>query len=418
MNGKRLPIHYGWIVLAAGTLVVFGSLGLARFGYTLILPSMQTGLGMGNTEAGVLATTNLIGYLAMSVIGGALASRFGPRTVITIGLGLAGISMIMTGMVGSFAHAAVLRSITGIGSGMSNVPVMGLLAAWFAQHRRGIASGIGVTGSSFALIALGPTVPVLLNMFGDNGWRICWYLFGATTLVLAVTGYIFLRNSPDELGISRVGEQFDDDPSPRPAPGSLLNWGLVYRSPQVWLLGVVYTAFGFSYIIYMTFFFKYLLSQGGYTREGAGALFMVMGWFSLACGLIWGWVSDVIGRKHTLAIVYLIQCVSYILFGLWANQLGYTVSAILFGLTAWSIPAIMAATCGDILGSRLSPAALGFITLFFGIGQAAGPSVAGAISDAMGSLNPAFLLAAGVAFAGGLGSLFLNVKSDNQRDIQ
>ena len=56
------------------------------------------------------------------------------------------------------------------------------------------------------------------------------------------------------------------------------------------------------------------------------------------------------------------------------------ISAILFGLSAWSIPAIMAAACGDALGPRLAPAALGFITLFFGIGQALGPAVAGAIA--------------------------------------
>ena len=34
-------LHYAWTILAIGTLVVFGSLGLARFGYTVILPSMQ-----------------------------------------------------------------------------------------------------------------------------------------------------------------------------------------------------------------------------------------------------------------------------------------------------------------------------------------------------------------------------------------
>ena len=37
--------------------------------------------------------------------------------------------------------------------------------------------------------------------------------------------------------------------------------------------------------------------------------------------------------------------------------------------------------CGDVLGPRLAPAALGFMTLFFGIGQALGPNVAGAIAD-------------------------------------
>jgi MFS family permease len=157
----------------------------------------------------------------------------------------------------------------------------------------------------------------------------------------------------------------------------------------------------------MTFFTKGLIAQGGYSQEAAGKLFMTMGWFSLLCGLIWGTVSDVIGRKLALIIVYLIHAVSFSLFALWPAPPGFTISAILFGLSAWSIPAIMAATCGDVLGPTLAPAALGFITLFFGIGQAMGPSVAGVMADALDSLSPAFLLAGGVAFLGALGSLLL-----------
>ncbi|MFC1926862.1 MFS transporter, partial [Chloroflexota bacterium] len=131
------------------------------------------------------------------------------------------------------------------------------------------------------------------------------------------------------------------------------------------------------------------------TEESAGWLFMLMGWFSLFCGLIWGTVSDVIGRKRALIIVYIIHAVAFGLFALWPTTAGFTLSAVLFGLTAWSIPAIMAATCGDVLGARLAPAALGFITLFFGIGQAVGPSVAGRIADAAaGSFSSAYLLRA------------------------
>ena len=134
---------------------------------------------------------------------------------------------------------------------------------------------------------------------------------------------------------------------------------------------------------------------------------MTMGWFSLLCGLIWGKVSDVIGRKHTLAIVYLVHTAAFGLFALWPKPFGFTLSAVLFGLSAWSIPAIMAAACGDMLGPKTAPAALGFITLFFGIGQALGPGVAGALADAAGSFVPVFLLAAGVAFLGAAGSALL-----------
>jgi MFS family permease len=133
-------LHYGWIVLAMGTLVVFGSLGLARFGYTMVLPSMQDGLGIDNTQTGLLATANLVGYLALAVIGGAAAARYGPRSVIVAGLVLAGVAMLLTGLANGLHTAAVWRVVTGIGSGASNVPVMALLASWFATRHRGLAA--------------------------------------------------------------------------------------------------------------------------------------------------------------------------------------------------------------------------------------------------------------------------------------
>ena len=56
---------------------------------------------------------------------------------------------------------------------------------------------------------------------------------------------------------------------------------------------------------------------------------------------------------------------------------------------------------------RLAPAALGFITVFFGLGQAISPGIAGAMADAAGSFSSAFLLAAIVATLGAIGALSL-----------
>jgi len=248
-------------------------------------------------------------------------------------------------------------------------------------------------------------VPRVLAGGGENGWRVCWFLFAGATVVLAALALVALRNRPSAIGLRPLGSAGDDSPAAVPAGG--LHWGSVYRSRVVWHLGLIYVAFGFSYIIYMTFFTKYLIAEGGYTSTAAGRLFMLMGWLSLLCGLIWGWVSDVIGRKGALVIVYLIHAAAFGLFALWPTPAGFTLSAVLFGLSAWSIPAVMAAACGDLLGSRLAPAGLGFITLFFGIGQAAGPSAAGALADATGSLSSALLLAAGVALLGALAALLL-----------
>lgn len=409
-NSTKVPrFHYAWIILAVGTLVVFGALGLARFGYTMVLAPMQLELGLTNTHAGGIATANLIGYLALSVLGGALASHYGPRLVISVGLTVAALGMLLTGFADSFAAAAAWRALTGIGSGASNIPVMGLIAAWFVQRRRGLAAGIGVTGSSLALIVLGPLVPHVLAAYGGNGWRACWFLFAGVTLGLAVLALAALRNCPSDLNLLPLGAA---KKGATPASGVTgLNWGSVYRSGVVWHLGFVYIAFGFSYIIYMTFFTKYLIAEGGYTQYAAGRLFMIMGWLSLFCGLIWGSISDVLGRKAALVIVYVIHAIAFALFAVYPSPPGFFLSAVLFGLSAWSIPAIMAATCGDLLGPRLAPAGLGFVTLFFGIGQAAGPSVAGVVADATRSFSSALLLASGVALMGAVGSLFLRSTS-------
>ncbi len=406
MNSSKQGFHYGFVILAMGTLVVFGALGLARFSYTLLLPPMQTALEMDNTQAGALATANLVGYLFLSLLGGALASHYGPRAVIAVGLTVAGVGMVLTGFANSLPSAAGWRMMTGVGSGASNVPVMALLAAWFVPRRRGLAAGVAVAGSSLALILLGPTVPKLLVAQGADGWRVCWWIFGGATLALAAGSLLLLRNRPSEMGLQSLGATGDDPVKASDSSGGL-QWSRVYRSGIVWHAGFVYVAFGFSYIIYLTFFVKHLMGAGGYTSEEAGRLFMVVGWCSLSCGVIWGAVSDVIGRKWALVIVYLMHATAFSLFALWPTPVGFTISAVLFGLSAWSVSAIMAATCGDLLGSRLAPAGLGFVTLFFGIGQALGPSVAGRIADATGSLTWSLLLAAGVALSGAVASALL-----------
>jgi sugar phosphate permease len=268
-----------------------------------------------------------------------------------------------------------------------------------------LASGIAVSGSSLALMISGLLVPRILDEFGEDGWRYSWFVLGGFVLVLGFLAFALLRDRPEERGLQPIAADPSDEPAPQIA--SSLDWRRVYRSGAVWHLALVYIAFGFSYVIYATYFAKYLESEGGYTRESAGNLWAIVGWISISCGLIWGTLSDSIGRKYGLALVYLLQAISYAAFALWQNPGGYIVSAIIFGLTAWSIPSIVAAASGDYLGPQLAPAALGFVTLFFGLGQAAGPSVAGSIADATGSFAPAFLAAAGVAFLGGVGSLLM-----------
>jgi predicted MFS family arabinose efflux permease len=219
---------------------------------------------------------------------------------------------------------------------------------------------------------------------------------------------LLLRNRPEEMGEHPLGES-DEECSRREAgkPDSPLGWGAVCTSRVLWHLAAIYFAFGFSYIIYSTFFIRHLVKDGGFSKENAGLLWLGVGLISVISGFIWGGVSDRWGRKVALLCVFLIQGVAFLLLGHGLEiHLIYT-SAALFAVTAWSIPALMAALAGDLFGARLAPTALGMITIVFGTGQALGPYLAGKIADATASFAPAFMTASAVALVLGVGGTLL-----------
>ena len=411
---KRPRIHYGWIVIAMGMLTTIGTHGFGRMSYTIILPSMKEGLQFTYAQLGLLGTGNFIGYLTLAIVGGFLASRFGSRIVITLALILMGLTLILTGFAQSFSFAFFMRLLTGFGNGAAYVPAMALGSAWFVMKRRGLATGIVSAGIGGGTLIAGLVVPAILRAFGGDGWRYSWHFLGVGVLIISGLAFAFIRSQPEEKGLFPIGSSEEKD-APKPqanvAKAKPLQWNLVYRIREMWFLGLVYFMYGFSYVIYMTFFAAYLTKEIGLSQAQAGAIWALVGGLSIFCGVIWGGISDLLGRRYGSALAYLTLAVSFAIFALFKTPAGYYVSAVLFGLTAWSIPTIMAAAAGDYVGPRLAPAGLGFVTLFFGIGQAMGPAVGGYLADLTRSFMVPFLLASAVALVGMLSSFYLRKPS-------
>jgi MFS family permease len=394
---KEGKLHYGWVVIFMGLLTTIAAHGFGRMSYTIILPAMKDGLGFNYTQLGLLGTGNFIGYLTMAIIGGFLAAHFGTRIVITAALILMGITMILTGLAQSFGFAFFMRLLTGLGNGASYVPAMALGSAWFTMKKRGFATGIVSAGIGIGTLISGLLVPPILSAFGANGWRFSWYILGGAVLLISGIVYQFVRSNPEQKGLRQVGEEQSD--AVRPDSGS------------VWYLGLVYFFYGLSYIIYMVFFAAYLVKEMGFSQEWAGGLWALVGGLSIFCGMIWGKISDLLGRSRGAALAYLVLGLSYIIYALIKVKFGFYLSAVFFGLTAWSIPTIMAAAAGDFVGPRLAPAGLGFITLFFGIGQALGPALGGYLADVSGSFTLPFMVAGGISLVGMVLSFYLKKPS-------
>jgi len=413
-------------------LGVFGAIGLGRFGYSAILPSMQEALGISTAAAGSLASWNLAGYVLSAAVGGILASRFGPRVVVTAGSIVAALGMFITGISEGMVAASGGRFLTGVGAGTVLVPSVALMSAWFDVRRRGMASGIVSSGASLALVIAGPVVPRIIENSADDGWRYAWYFFAALTLAMGIVTFIVQRNRPYTAPHALAGEGsiWTAEPSRamsagrddegmaaalaawKPAPvtirtGSTVGMKNVVSSRYAWHMGFVYMAFGLAYMIYFTFFQKRLMADLELTSATAGNLFLIVGVASIFCGFLWGAISDRVGRGRALAGNLLLQGVAAALFAWWPSMPGLVISALLCGLTALAVPGIVGAGCGDQFGPRLASASLGFVTIFIGVGQVVGPYLAGQMADSFGSLKYSYVLSAGIFFAGAILAVFL-----------
>jgi MFS family permease len=389
----ELPFHYGWVIVLAGTLAIFACLGIGRFALGMLLPSMGAGLGLSYAEMGFISTGNFVGYLAAVLVCGHLVARFGYRPLIFAALAGVGISLILVSRASGFHQVLVIYLLTGFASGASNVPVMALVSHWFARRRRGRAAGFIVIGSGFAIMFTGLLVPAVNAAYGAEGWRVSWLVLGAMVLVIAAVCGLLLRDDPGPMGLAPVGQ----------GPGSPA--GAAHEAPEedpsrrrqlLLHLGAIYFAFGFTYVIYATFIVTTLVEEWGFSEAAAGRFWVWVGLLSLLSGPVFGTFSDRFGRRSGLGTVFALQMIAYLLVALQLPQPFLYLSIACFGLVAWSIPSIMAATVGDYMGPAHAAAAFGYITFFFGIGQVAGPALAGVLAEASGSFSSSYFMAAAV----------------------
>jgi predicted MFS family arabinose efflux permease len=362
-----------------------GALGLGRFGYTMLLPATREGLRLSYTQAGFLATANLGGYLAGSLLAGRF-NRLGVPLAAGSGLLAVAMSLAWTGRAESAFEAAVAQCLAGVAAAIVYVQALGLVARLPARSK-GLASGVMHAGNGAGLIMAGLGIPSVLTWAGPDGWRTAWLTLSVATVAIAPV----------------VGLGFP--PSPVPWPEAPFDTGSVRspnRPPAVLTWACLAGLFGLSYIIYTTFFAETLRAQGLSLPE-AGRAWAAVGALSLLSGPAWGALSDRLGRMTALALLFGLQALAYACF-LFEASWSLIVSVAVFGPTAWGIPAVTAAAMGDARPDE-AVAAFARVTTASGLGQAAGPFLAGVVADATGVVSSGLWVSIAAAALGALWSL-------------
>ncbi len=370
--------------------------GFVQFGFSLTLPSMEESLHLSHTEAGLLITISAAIRIGSALASGTLAPRYGSRSIIVAGTVAVGISMVLLGFSRNYGMAVGAGVLMGIGGGAALTPMMGLLSAWFLLRDRGLAAGIAASGGSIAFIVAGVFVPIFTGANWEDGWRYSWQLFGGIVLAVAVVSLLFVREQPTEQ--ADAGRQQGPTRSAWPVEA--------FKSPAVWLIALIAFTSGWAQNLFTTFFGLYLTQENGISLATVGQLVILIGVLSIGSGVLWGWMSDKLGRGQAFAYSFVVQGASFVLLALIPGFVPFLIASILMGVTLRATYTICAASAGDYVPVRFSAAAFALMSVGAGLGSTISPTIGGLVADYI-AMKWTFWMAAGGSVVGTLGAIYL-----------
>jgi len=370
-------IHYGWVIAGVGVLVKMAGLGFGRFAYPMLIPNMRGSLGFNYIEMGFLSGAIMLGYLIFSLIGGMLATRFGPKRIVVSSLLCGALSMFAISRLSGFPPLLFFTFAMGAGGAGAHISMTTLPMAWFEERKLGRALGVVTGGTGLGIIITGLLLPTLLFNLGEEAWRQCWLLLALITFLVAVIGWILLREKPDPMTPLQTNTDMDKKSISFAGKGSTLTLKAIF---------IIYFIFGFAYNIYATYFVAYMVEEIQLSERTAGNIWALFGWMCMVSGLIWGFISDRLGRREALLWNNGIIAFSLLLPLLLRQPFFLGFSAFLFGATFLGTVTIIAAVVGDqVLDKRAS--IYGLVTLIHGIGQFLGTISGGYLKDFTGSFQ-------------------------------
>jgi len=358
------------LALSAGAAL---SLGITRFAYGLLLPTMRADLGWSYTLAGAMNTVNALGYLLGAMMMPRLMRVYGPSRLLWLGAVLASSFM---GLSGFFTDAGALllqRLLAGMASALVFI-AGGLLAARLGTvhpQRSGLVIGLYYGGTGFGIVVSALLVPQVL-VWADqqvHSWAWAWWVL-AMVCMLAT----FLLLWPARL-LQRLAPSVVTGANPT----NLFRW----RSFVFGLAG--YGMFGVGYIGYMTFVIALLREQGA-GDTAITVFYALLGLAVLVSSRIWAGLLDRYKGGQVLALLNALLGLATLLPTLSAHWAVILVSGLLFGAVFLSLVASTTALVRHNLPPSDWGNGISAFTIVFAFGQIVGPTVVGWIADGPGGL--------------------------------
>jgi MFS family permease len=404
-------LFYGWVVVFVSFVLISLIFGV-RLSFGIFFDALTRSGEFDWTRAdtaGVFSVTMLVFTLFGAPVGW-LLDRLGPRRLYILGLLVMASGLAMTSRMTNLTEFYLLYGVwTGLG-----ITILGLsvhaatLSRWFDRAgRRGLAIGLAFSGTGIGILIL---APVLERTIALVSWRAAFVLLAVLLLGLGLPlTLLLLRDRPEDLGLSPDGVRTAANPGNSqivrdagtptriqpPQPLHLWTWGEAIHTPVFWLI-MVSGALSLFTLRMVTVHQVSHFVDNGIPRFTAATVFGSSGFITALTFIVFGTLSDRIGRERTFYIGSAAQ-ISAILLLIFlrpgASMPFLYAYALLWGIGEGSRSGLLTAFASDTFPGPALGAIVGSLGAFFGFGAAVGSWFGGLIFDWSGSYVLAFELA-------------------------
>lgn len=379
-----------WFVLI-GSLLINLCIGCG-YAWSVFSGPLRDHFGWDASQAALVFTiANGVSPIVM-ITGGKILDKFGPRWVVLAGGILLGGGMFLSGFVTSLTGIILTYGLClGFGMGLAYTCTVSNTVKFFPQQR-GLIGGLTTGFYGLASVIAAP----LANLFIDA--RDVFYafkVFGIAYLVIIVVCSFFQYKAP---AVAAPAPSGDGEKKVQVEK----TWKQMLCDPMFYILIIAMILGATAGLM--------LLSQGSTMAQEMVKVDQATAAFGVSLiaiantvgRILWGMISDRIGRYNTLPIIFVLLCVGLFIMplvgeGAWTL---FVVMAMLVGFCFGGLMGIYPAVTADNFGLKNNGVNYGIMFIGFAVGGLVGPQIAASIRTASGSYTTSFVVAGIMAVVG------------------
>ncbi|KAJ3266161.1 hypothetical protein HDU77_002292 [Chytriomyces hyalinus] len=310
---------------------------------------------------GAIGASFLVG---LGLVSGRLAEKFGFRVMIVIGAFVLSIGLLLASFSTQVWQLILTQGVlVGTGMSLSYFPAVSLPSQWF-EKRRGLATGIAVSGSGLGGLVMSLLTQSMLTKIGFE-WTMRATALIILVGILAVIPFVKTRLPP--------------------APQSKTDWAVFKDHRFLLLLGTGFFA-TFANLVPVYFLPAYSIDVVGVSKTDAAVLVSIYNGSSAVGRILIGIGADtVVGRLNSLILCTFLSSASMLFIWTFARSYALLVLfACVNGFVCGGYISLFPVVVGAIFGVKRLPSLIGTLMSISAIANLSGTPLAGVVRDALG----------------------------------